>query len=80
MCRDLGQRVFELRRERHWTQQQLADEMEIDVREIRRVEAGDNVTVHMLVRLATAFSVEVPALFATPKLRRKRRVGRPPSV
>ena len=77
VCRDLGQRVIELRKERGWTQQQLAERMEIDPRDLRRVEAGDNVTIHMLVKLARSLTVEIAALFVTPRRRDRRRPGRP---
>lgn len=80
VCRDLGQRVIELRKERGWIQQRLADEMEIDARDLRRVEAGDNVTVSMLVRLAGALGVEIGALFEPPRTRHRRKPGRPKAV
>lgn len=79
VCRDLGQRVIELRREKGLTQQELAERMEIDPRDLRRVEAGDNVTVHMLVRLARALDVHIRDLFQPPRSRQRRRPGRPRS-
>jgi transcriptional regulator with XRE-family HTH domain len=77
VCRDLGQRVIELRKERGWTQEELADKMQIDARDLRRVEGGDNVTVYMLVRLARALGTEIGELFVPPKTRHRRRPGRP---
>lgn len=78
-CRNLGQRVIELRKAHGWTQQNLADRMQIDSREVRRIEAGDNLTVLMLVKLAGALGVGVGALFE-PALPTQRRVGRPRTV
>ena len=80
VCRNLGQRVIELRKERGWIQQQLADEMQIDARDLRRVEAGDNVTISMLVRLARALDVEIGALFEQPRTKHRRQPGRPKAV
>jgi len=77
VCRDLGQRVLELRVSREWTQQELADAMGVDVREVRRVEAGDNLTVIMLTRLSLALNVGVGELFERPARHRARHPGRP---
>ena len=74
---DLGLRVLELRREQGLTQEQLAERSRLDARDVRRVEAGKNTTVHTLVRLADAFGVPVASLFQSPKLRSVRRPGRP---
>jgi transcriptional regulator with XRE-family HTH domain len=75
--RDLGLRVSEVRRAQGWTQQQLADRLKIDVRDVRRIEARANVTIATLVRLARALGVEIGALFNTPASRAKRHPGRP---
>lgn len=77
VCRNLGQRVIELRKEFDLTQEALADRVGIDARDLRRVEAGGNVTVHMLVRFAKALNVEIGALFEAPKARHHREPGRP---
>lgn len=78
-CRNLGQRVIELRKAQGWTQQNLADRMQIDAREVRRIEAGDNLTVFTLVKLAAALGVGVGALFELARESRPRRPGRPRS-
>jgi transcriptional regulator with XRE-family HTH domain len=77
VCRNLGQRVIELRIDRELTQEALAEKMQIEARDLRRIEAGDNVTVHTLVRLARALGVDIPALFDPPKMKHRRRPGRP---
>jgi hypothetical protein len=53
--------------------------MQIDAREVRRIEAGDNLTVFMLVKLAGALGVGIGALFE-PAEPIKRRAGRPRTV
>lgn len=77
IARDLGLHVLELRRARGWTQQQLADLMGMDPRDLRRIEGGDNVTLFTLVRLASALEVTLPSLFEAPSSPLKRKPGRP---
>ncbi|MGH7298447.1 MAG: helix-turn-helix domain-containing protein, partial [Polyangiaceae bacterium] len=77
VCTDLGHRVIELRRERGWTQEQLAERSQLDERDVRRIEAGENTTVHTLVRVAHAFRVSIALLFEPPSSRAVRRLGRP---
>ena len=78
VCRNLGQRVIELRKERDLTQEALAEKMQFEARDLRRIEAGDNFTIYTLVRLARALGVEIPALFDLPRIKHRRRAGRPP--
>lgn len=77
VCRNLGQRIVELRRAQGMTQQALADALRMDVRDLRRLEAGENVTVYTLVRIAQALRTEVAELFQKPATRRRRTPGRP---
>jgi transcriptional regulator with XRE-family HTH domain len=77
VCTDLGLRVIELRRGHGWTQEQLAERSQLDERDVRRIEAGENTTVHTLVRIAHAFRVPIGALFEAPRSRAVRRPGRP---
>lgn len=79
MCRDLGQRVIELRLARGWTQEELADRVGVDVRDLRRIERGSNITVRMLVRVARGLAVGVGELFERPTTRHFRKPGRPKS-
>lgn len=79
ICRDLGFRVRELRRAKGWTQQELADRLEVEAREVRRIEAGENTTVYTLVRFARALDAPVAALFKPPASRVKAKRGRPPT-
>jgi transcriptional regulator with XRE-family HTH domain len=77
ICRDLGQRIIELRRERGLTQEKLAEAVPIDARDLRRIEAGGNTTVETLVSVARALDVAIVALFVSPKSRTRRSPGRP---
>ncbi|MBX3226136.1 MAG: helix-turn-helix transcriptional regulator [Labilithrix sp.] len=77
MCRDLGQRLIELRRQRGLTQDALAELTGIDTRDLRRIEAGANTTVHTLVGLAVALDVPIIELFRPPTTVTKRAPGRP---
>lgn len=40
-CRRLGLLVKQAREEKGWTQQELADEMDVDVRTVRKLENGE---------------------------------------
>lgn len=77
-CRDVGHRVRELRQAKGWTQEDFAEKLEIEGREVRRIEAGRNLTIRALLRLADALSTNIPDLFQPPKSRPKRKPGRPP--
>lgn len=77
ICRNIGQRIIEIRRERDLTQEQLAEKLHIDARELRRLEAGGNTTVHTLANLARALDVTISDLFQPPTKPAKRRAGRP---
>jgi transcriptional regulator with XRE-family HTH domain len=76
-CRDLGQRIIELRKKRSLTQEQLAEQLLVDARELRRIESGENTTVHTLVKIAQALHVKIGELFELPSMRTIREPGRP---
>lgn len=80
IARDIGFRIRELRRALGWTQQQLADQLEVEAREVRRIEAGGNTTVFTLARVARALDVAFPALFERPTNRAPPKRGRPPTT
>lgn len=78
---DLGRRVREVRRERGWTQEEAAERVGLDVRELRRVEAGRvNMTLASLSRLARGLGTTARALLDPPANRSPRRPGRPRST
>jgi transcriptional regulator with XRE-family HTH domain len=80
VLRDLGRRVSELRRSREMTQETLAEEANVTVQYLQRIEGGrENLTVRSLVRLAKLLDVQVRELFRAPRSRRAP-VGRPKAM
>lgn len=78
--RSVGRRIAELRVERGWTQEAFAQEAEVSVGYVRRLEAGDeNLTLTSMVRLANLLEVAPIDLFKAPKSLTARR-GRPPRI
>ena len=76
---DVGLRAAEIRAERGWIQQQLADRLGVTIRYIQRVEAGQaNLTLRSLAELANALKITVGDLLTSPRTRRKG-PGRPPA-
>lgn len=62
----VGRRIAELRRARGWTQEQFAEKLGTSVQWASRVEAGVNVTIETLCKLARVLDVEVTDLFVPP--------------
>jgi transcriptional regulator with XRE-family HTH domain len=61
--RSLGERIRDARKEKGWTQEDLADEAEIDRSYIGGVERGErNVTFSMLCRIARAIGRDIAFL------------------
>ena len=61
---DLGQRIQKLRKERKITQEQLAEIVGIDPKNISRIEKGNNYpTAENLTSIANALGVEIYELF-----------------
>ncbi|QIS38676.1 helix-turn-helix transcriptional regulator [Clavibacter capsici] len=58
-------RVAELRRERGWTQDRLAEASGITVRTVQRLEAGNDASLETLSLVAKALEVPVRDLFGT---------------
>ena len=58
-------RVADLRRERGWTQDRLAEASGITVRTVQRLEAGNDASLETLSLVARAFDVPVRELFTT---------------
>lgn len=80
VTKDIGRRIAELRRERGLTQEQLAVKIRTSFQWLAQVEAGRNVTVYTLVKVANGLRVPLADLLAPPKPgSRVVRRGRPPS-
>ncbi|WP_292010606.1 helix-turn-helix transcriptional regulator [Chryseobacterium sp.] len=56
-------RVSELRKEKGWTQEMLAEKSYITVRTIQRLEAGEDVSLDTLTSISNALSVKISDLF-----------------
>ncbi len=59
----LGKRVQELRKARNLTQQQVADRMNIDIRNYRRIERGESFPARNIIPLAEALDVTLSQLY-----------------
>ena len=78
MVRAVGRRIAELRRAKHWTQEQFAAEAEVLIGYVRRVEGGyENLSLESLEKLADLLDVDVVELLKPPVATETRR-GRPP--
>lgn len=58
-------RITELRRERGWTQERLAEASGVAVRTIQRLESGSDASLETLSMIAKALQVPVRELFGT---------------
>jgi transcriptional regulator with XRE-family HTH domain len=63
----LGDRVRYLRHRRGWTLEEAAERMDLDLKHLQKVEAGQlNVTLVTLLRLADGFDEPIGFLFRRP--------------
>lgn len=77
IIRNVGRRLAELRRSKGWTQEEVAESLEIASRNYQELERGvQNLTLRTMVRLAHLFDVSVVELLKEPR-DREVRVGRP---
>lgn len=51
-------RISEIRREKGITQEELASRLGTATRNVQRIEAGQNVTLHTLAKIANALDVD----------------------
>ncbi len=78
LVNQVGRRIAELRREDGLTQEGFAAELGASVQWVSRVEAGANLTIHSLAKVANALQVGIADLFAEPGPEvKKTRRGRP---
>jgi transcriptional regulator with XRE-family HTH domain len=73
----VGRRIAEVREHHGWTQEEAAERLGISLRHMKRIEAGHNMTVHTLARIAFAFEVAPASLLNAPRSTAPRRPGRP---
>jgi transcriptional regulator with XRE-family HTH domain len=67
LMKNIGRRVAELRVERGQTQERIAVEANVSLTYWRRTEAGANLTVRSLARVADILHVDVIELFRPPQ-------------
>ena len=60
----MTQEVAKLRRQREISQQTLAELLDVPVQHVSRIEAGQNITLATLERIATALGLGVVVSFA----------------
>ncbi len=78
VLRDVGRRIAELRAAQGWTQEKMAETLDVNLPYLQRIEGGrENLTVRSLTRVAHALGVRVAALFEPPADRAQRGPGRP---
>jgi len=65
----LAKRLKELRKERNWTQQKLAEKAGLSFNAITKIEQGaaEHPTLKTLLKLADAFSISLDALVGRKK-------------
>jgi transcriptional regulator with XRE-family HTH domain len=76
VIRDVGRRIAEIRAARGKTQEEFAEETGVTVGYVRRLEAGENLTLRSLVETANLLKVRVTELLKPPRSR-KITIGRP---
>jgi transcriptional regulator with XRE-family HTH domain len=75
---DFGRRVAEVRRDRGWTQAELAERWGVSLGYVQLVEGGrENLTIVSLSLLAGVLKTRPAALLRPPQARPARRPGRP---
>ena len=60
-------RIKELLKEKHYTQQELADKMNVSLSAVRQMVAAEALTTATLEKIATALNVPMWQLFASPE-------------
>jgi transcriptional regulator with XRE-family HTH domain len=73
----VGRRVAEIRESLGLTQQEMAERLRMPLKNLQRIEAGMNLTIRTLVRLARGLGAPTRTLFEEPESSGGRRVGRP---
>ena len=61
-----GRRIAELRQQMGWSQTELAGAIRGSFQWVSQIEAGQNLTVHTLVKVANAFGITLQELFEVP--------------
>jgi transcriptional regulator with XRE-family HTH domain len=73
-----GDIVKQLRSEKAWTQAQLAEICDVNLRTIQRVENQGSASVETIMALCVAFEIKRQVLFKVPDISEVEPVKRPP--
>lgn len=78
VLRDVGRRIYEVRKDRGLTQKELARRLNISEKYLQRCEAGGHrLSIVYIARIAVALGIDARELLRVPKSRAPRRPGRP---
>jgi transcriptional regulator with XRE-family HTH domain len=78
LCKNVGRRIAELRKNRGLTQEQFSVDLGTSFQWVSQLEGGRNMTLHSLARVANALDVPLEELLVPPKpSSRPRALGRP---
>lgn len=72
IAKQIGRRIAELRQGQTWSQEELADKLRTKFQWVSQLEAGQNLTIHSLVKVANAFKVPLEELLTAPDPSNKR--------
>ena len=59
----IAARIREIRNKKGWSQQQLANLLDIEKKQIWRVENGENYTIETLIRILDVFEMSLAEFF-----------------
>ncbi|MGO9707479.1 MAG: helix-turn-helix domain-containing protein [Polyangiaceae bacterium] len=76
---DVGRRIAELRRRAGLTQADFGRALRSTPQYVQRLEAGQNLTLHSLAKIANALGIAVSEIFVPTEYRRPSKAGRPPT-
>jgi transcriptional regulator with XRE-family HTH domain len=77
---NVGRRIAELRQAAGMTQEEFARALRSTPRYVHQLEAGVNLTIHSLTKIANALGVPSIRLWEPTTYRRPTRGGRPPKT
>lgn len=78
VIRHVARRIVELRERAELTQAEVAERTGMSVTNYQRIEhGGQNMTIEMMVRVASAVGVKTADFFAPPTSAKRRLPGRP---
>jgi transcriptional regulator with XRE-family HTH domain len=73
----VGRRIAEVRHDEGLTQEQAAEKLGVSLRHMKRLEAGHNMTLFTLAKIASSFGVSPASLLRAPRSLAPRGPGRP---